>query len=261
MAPAMLPAAAGPCGPIQLLHPPQVPASTPRPPPNRLLDLLRPANPPHLALTDAPRSFEPSDARERTDSVPHASAVPAEPSAPPAALEPMPVMDAPAQSSLPNDLAAEEGAGSESNGFAAMAEALQTHRGQGAAAPQKRPGANISTVPEVDPPLKQRPAARGDRVPGTRDRQVDEAGPPTKRPATAARPAVKRPAAAVKARQTSAAHARKKPAAAKAAAVKLGCGRCRGSRNGCSVCRDPGWSGLRLDREEWKKYAAKHGLK
>lgn len=44
-------------------------------------------------------------------------------------------------------------------------------------------------------------------------------------------------------------------------AMKKGCLRCRGSRNGCDLCLDKSFKGLRLNREEWKDYAKLHGLK
>ena len=45
------------------------------------------------------------------------------------------------------------------------------------------------------------------------------------------------------------------------AALKLGCKRCRGSRNGCAQCRNPKYSGPRLSRDEWVRVAAKENLK
>ena len=36
------------------------------------------------------------------------------------------------------------------------------------------------------------------------------------------------------------------------ASLKLGCGRCKGSRNGCDTCLNPQYKGKRLSRDEWK---------
>ena len=52
-----------------------------------------------------------------------------------------------------------------------------------------------------------------------------------------------------------------KPNQKKSTALKLGCKKCRGSKNGCDQCRNAGYTGLRCTKEEWKKLAAKKGLK
>ena len=43
--------------------------------------------------------------------------------------------------------------------------------------------------------------------------------------------------------------------------LKLGCKKCRGSVNGCTQCRNPGYKGQRMDRAEWVKIANKFGYK
>lgn len=43
--------------------------------------------------------------------------------------------------------------------------------------------------------------------------------------------------------------------------LKLGCKKCRGSHTGCSQCKNPAYSGLRMNRSEWKQHASLHGLK
>lgn len=43
-----------------------------------------------------------------------------------------------------------------------------------------------------------------------------------------------------------------------AGSKKLGCPRCRGSANGCSLCQDPCYKGVRTPgRQAWKDYMAK----
>lgn len=49
----------------------------------------------------------------------------------------------------------------------------------------------------------------------------------------------------------------KRPAAAskpQLSKVKLGCKKCRGSRNGCVQCRSPLYSGDRMTRSEWREW-------
>lgn len=68
----------------------------------------------------------------------------------------------------------------------------------------------------------------------------------------------------------------KRPAAAKAAGkaaakassagttkppLKLGCKKCRGTPKGCDQCRRAGYSGLRLNKEEWLAGSKKYGWK
>ena len=65
----------------------------------------------------------------------------------------------------------------------------------------------------------------------------------------------------------------KRPASAKASAkvaaaskkatkaLKLGCRKCRGAKAGCEQCRNPGYTGQRLTKEQWKSLAKKTGLK
>lgn len=47
----------------------------------------------------------------------------------------------------------------------------------------------------------------------------------------------------------------------KKVAVKLGCLRCRGSRNGCVKCQDENFQGMRVNREEWKAQQKLHKYK
>ena len=43
--------------------------------------------------------------------------------------------------------------------------------------------------------------------------------------------------------------------------LKLGCKTCRGTSKGCKACRNPNYSGPRMNRQEWLALARKHGWK
>lgn len=66
---------------------------------------------------------------------------------------------------------------------------------------------------------------------------------------------MKRPAAAGKAGAKPAAAASSKPV------LKLGCKKCRGTPKGCDQCRNPKYSGLRLNRQECLAGSKKFGWK
>ena len=67
----------------------------------------------------------------------------------------------------------------------------------------------------------------------------------------------KRPVAAPKA----SAKAKGKVAGAVAGPLKLGRQTCRGTVKGCRQCRNPNYSGHRMNRREWVELAKKHGWK
>ena len=76
---------------------------------------------------------------------------------------------------------------------------------------------------------------------------------------------MKRPAAAqAKAKGKAKAKAQTKGKAAPTPAgpsgvLKLGCKTCRGTPKGCRACRNPNYSGPRMNRQEWLALARKHG--
>ena len=78
---------------------------------------------------------------------------------------------------------------------------------------------------------------------------------------------MKRPAAAkAKAKGKAKAKAQTKGKAAPTPAglsgvLKLGCKTCRGTSKGCKACRNPNYSGPRMNRQEWLALARKHGWK
>ena len=92
--------------------------------------------------------------------------------------------------------------------------------------------------------MKKRPAA----APSASESAPSKKGPGAAK-AAAAKPAVK------EAKAGAAKSAASKPAKAKAGALKLGCKRCRGSRNGCETCLSADFCGERLNRAEWRAWA------
>ena len=49
------------------------------------------------------------------------------------------------------------------------------------------------------------------------------------------------------------------PGAPQATGLKLGCKKCRGTAKGCDQCRNPSYKGQRMNRAEWKAFAAERG--
>ena len=75
---------------------------------------------------------------------------------------------------------------------------------------------------------------------------------------------MKRPAASSKATKPKQKEPVVKDKATKSSKVtplKLGCLRCRGSRNGCVKCHDESFTGLRLTRQEWRAQQQLHNYK